>query len=324
MKKLILIILTLALSLSVFTACGEDDTKIRIGYMTGPTGMGMAELIHNNGGIEGNEKYSFNKYDNSSLALADIASGKIDMACIPTNDAANYFNQNGGITVLAVNTLSSLFILTDKNTEINSFGELEGKTVYTCKNGTPRMVLEALIEKLELKNVTVSYEIDGKEIATPKQLGEQLIAGNIDIALAPEPIITSSLLTIAKNQNSEIEYSVDLPISEIWASAFGTDLTMGCIVASASFVEAHKSRINSFLDEYKASIEFVGSNKNLDVSSEYIVECGVMAAPAAAKKALKNLEGSIAYMDGKDMKAALEAFYLALKIEGPVGEFYYD
>lgn len=323
MKKILSFVLMLSITLLIFASCAQDNTKIRIGYMSGPTGMGMAELIHSNGGVEGNEKYSFDKYDNSSLALADIASGKIDLACLPTNDAANYYNKNGGITVLAVNTLSSLFILTDKNTTISSFEELEGKTVYTCKNGTPRMVLEAFINKLELKNVTVSYELDGKDIGTPKQLGEQLVAGNIDIALVPEPIITSSLLTIAKNGNSDIEYSVDLPISNVWSEAYGTDLTMGCIVSSTEFAEAHKGRINAFLDEYKSSIDFIANSQNLDNSAEYIVECGVMAAPAAAKKALSNLSGAIAFMDGKEMKAALTEFYLALNIQNPDDEFYY-
>ena len=38
-----------------------DDTVIKIGYMQGPTGMGMAKLIHDNGGIQGNEKYQFVK-----------------------------------------------------------------------------------------------------------------------------------------------------------------------------------------------------------------------------------------------------------------------
>jgi len=325
MKKIITLILILALASLALISCGEDPAVIRIGYMTGPTGMGMAELIHNNGGIEGNEKYSFTKYDNTSLAMADIAAGKIDMVCVPTNDAATYYNNTSkDITVLAINTLSSLFVLTDANNEIKSFSDLEGKTVYTCKNGTPRIILEALIEKAGLENVTVSYMVDNKEIGTPKQLGEQLVAGNIDIAVVPEPIITSSLLTINKNNNPDISYTVDLPLSGVWAENFGAELTMGCIIASDSFVDAHPKLTKSFLEEYKSSINFVGNKANIDSAAEYVVEAGVMAAAPAAKKALGNLGNAISYMDGQNMKTALEAFYGAIGLALPDDEFYFN
>ena len=70
MKKIIALFLLITTLFSL-SACscfqGNDKNpperiKIRIGYMAGPTGMGMAKLISDNGGLEnGNEKYSFTK-----------------------------------------------------------------------------------------------------------------------------------------------------------------------------------------------------------------------------------------------------------------------
>ena len=175
MKKLISLLLLLAISIiSIFSlaSCEKDDTQLRIGYMAGPTGMGMAKLIHDNGGLEtGNEKYSFNKYTDTKLAKADLTAGNVDAICLPTNEAAEYFNSvDKDISVLAINTLGSLFLLTDKNNKIESFEELNGKTIYTCKNGTPRMVLEYLVEASGV-DAEVSYTYDGKEIPTPAALG---------------------------------------------------------------------------------------------------------------------------------------------------------
>ena len=50
-----------------------------------------------------------------------------------------------------------------------------------------------------------------------------------------------------------------------------------------------------------------------------------MAATPAAKNALTNLSGSIVYIDGKDMKVALEAFYKAIGISSAKNNsFYYE
>ena len=329
MKKIITLLLLISVSIFCLSACSSnepDKTQIKIGYMAGPTGMGMAKLVNDNGGLEnGNEKYSFTKYTDTKLATADLTAGKVDIICLPTNEAANYYSKPDGkdITVLAINTLGSLYLVTDKNTTITNFSELEGKTVYTCKNGTPKPILEYLLKTAGV-NATVSHTIDNKEILTPNQLGEMLIAGKLDLAVVPEPIVTSSILKIKSNGDTSIEYSVDLNLNDVWNSECENALTMGCIVANKSFVNEHKSLISSFLNEYKASIEFVNDSENLETAADYIVKTGVMQAAPAAKSALKNLNGSIAYIDGQKMKQALKDFYSAIGITSPEDAFYYE
>ena len=326
MKKLVALILFLSLiSVSLFSCGTTDDTQMRLGYMAGPTGMGMAKLIHDNGGAaSGNEKYSFEKYTDTKLAQAALTAGLIDAICVPTNEAAQYYiAEDQNTVVLAINTLSTLFVLTDKNTTVNSFDDLNGKTVYTCKNGTPKIILESLIAISGL-DIIVSTTVDGKEIASPAQLGEQVVAGKIEIAVVPEPIVTSSLLAIAKNGNKDIEYSVDLNLGDVWQTKAGGALAMGCIVASADFVSNHPSIVKAFLVEYKASIEFINNQDNLDLAAEYVVEAGVMQAVPVAKTAIKNLNGAIVYIDGKDMKNTLTGFYNAIGQALPDNGFYYE
>ena len=81
--------------------------------------------------------------------------------------------------------------------------------------------------------------------------------------------------------------------------------------------------MNSFLEEYEASVSYIGDTKNLENASNYVAECKIMDAAPAAKKALANLNGAISYLDGKEMKTALEAFYTALGMALPADEFYY-
>jgi hypothetical protein len=55
-----------------------------------------------------------------------------------------------------------------------------------------------------------------------------------------------------------------------------------------------------------------------------IVDSKVLPALPVAKSALRNLYGSIVYMDGEEMKAALEEFYEAINCHCPAEEFFYE
>ena len=336
MKKNIALLLILSLIVSsaiTLVSCSntKSNKQLKIAYLNGPTGMGMAKLINDNGGKAGNEKYSF-EATTAELVGAGVVSGTFDIACMPTNTAATLYNQSGDIVILAVNCLNSIYVVTDKNTTISSFADLEGKTIYTCKGGTPAPILNTLLEAYSIK-ATISYEFNGQIIAKPENLSAVLTAaeGAPAIVVAPEPIITSASLALKKDETNDNEYSVDIDLGAVWKDKFDTDITMGCIVASKSAVEKKKDAINDFLKEYAESIKFIGTATNLETSAQYIVDAGIMAATPAAKTALSNLNkgGYIAYLDGDDMRTALEKVYSAfgMNLIGgklPDDGFYYE
>ncbi len=322
MKKILATLITITLVFGVVLSlgsCTPQSTKLRVGYMSGPTGMGMAKLISDNGGAElGNDKYEFSKYADTAAALADLTKGAVDIVCLPTNEAANNYNKTyGNLTVLNVNTLGSVYLITDEANSVSSFAELENKTIYTCLKGTPKIILTALLEAAGV-NATVSTEFDGTTINTPSDLQTTLASKDgIGIAVAPEPIV--SAVTSAKPA-----YSVKLNLGEVWDDNFDTPLAMGCAVSTKEFVESNEDAVNDFLTEYKASIEYVNDRDNLDTSAQLIVDAGVIPKLQLAKKALGNLIGSIAYIDGEDMKEALVGFYEAIGLTLPDDEFYYE
>lgn len=323
MKKILATLLILTLTLLSFVACSDNDepdnTTIRVGYMAGPTGMGMAKLMHDNAE---SEKYTFTSYQNTKLATADLLAGNVDVICLPTDEAANYYNTtDSNSTVLAINTLNTLFLVTDENTTINSFADLEGKTIYTCSNGTPADVLGFLLSEAGI-NATIATSVGETNIVTPKDLGTQIVAGSVSIALAPEPIVTSSMLQ--RKQQSKPEYSIDLNMNDVWNEECDTELTMGCIVANKKFTTDHKELINEFLSEYEASIEFISNPENLDTAANYVVESEILGAIPAAKSALQNLGSAISYIDGEQMQSALENFYRVIGISLPKDAFYYE
>ena len=319
MKKLIALIFTISLLLSLF-ACtpNESTTKINVGYLAGPTGMGMAKLIHDNGGVDGNDKYSFTKFAGEApvqLARAALANKTADVVCLPTDNAATFAAQDSSLIVLSVNTLGSVYLIA--KTDIDSIENLEGKTIHTCISGTPKKIIEYILEESGV-NATVSTEYNGNALPSPDSLKTVLADSGctIEFAVAPEPIVTQ----VTSQNNS---YKVELNLNTVWNGLSDTALTMGCIVSTKEFVKNNKKAVDDFLNEYKASIEFVNAQENVDAAAEYIVEAGVMGQVGPAKKALNNLRGSIAYLDGADMKAALIGFYNAIGVALPDEGFYY-
>lgn len=325
MKKLISALLIFVLSLLTLTACfndGDKAEKVRIGYMSGPTGMGMAKLIHDNGGVDGNEKYSFFSYTDTSLAKADLTKGDVDVICLPTNEALAYYNaseKNKELRILAINCLNSLYLISDGTHSAASLKDLEGQTVYTCQNGTPKIILEYIIASLGL-DIEVSYTIDDKIMEKPVDVRTQVIAGNLPFAVIPEPIVTAATL-----QNKD--YSVDIDLADEWAkipALSDTPVTMGCIVTTQRFIDENPELLDSFLTEYEASVSYIGKTENLENAANFVAEAKIMEAAPAAKKAIANLGDAISYIDGAEMKSALEAFYTAIGMKLPSDEFYYE
>ena len=256
MKKLLSLLLIITLFTLSLASCGlitkkqEDTARIKIAYMNGPTGMGIAKLISDNGGVNGNEKYEFIKYNDAALATADLISGKIDMACLPTNTAATIYNKSQNTTVLAINCLNSLYLMTKTGVQITSLSELEGKTIYTIQNGTPAAILKHLLEKNGI-NATVATSVgegtEKKDIVTPQDLLAQLVAGTPDIALVPEPVATAAPIKI-KSSGAGFNYSVALNLTSLWSEISDSPIAMGCIVANNEIVKERKSDIDAFLE----------------------------------------------------------------------------
>ena len=317
MKKAISILLIAVLTLFCLVACAPaETTTLNVGYMTGPTGMGMAKLISDNGGLEGNEKYTFTSFDDTKMAMTKLINGEVDVICYPTNDAANFVNTNEtDITVLAINTLGTLFLVNNSNHTINSIDDLNGKTIYTCKNGTPRLILEKIISEYGV-DATVSYTVNETEMATPKDLAGQIIKGNVDIAVAPEPIV-SNVLT------KKADFHISLNMAELWENKFGSKLPMGCILAKKDFVKNNASTIKAFLNEYKESIDYISDPVNLASASQMITDAKIVSPIEVSSSALGNLRSSITFISGSEMKTVLQAFYNIIGIASPDNEFYY-
>ena len=90
-----------------------DNTVIRLKALTGPTGMGLATLLHNNKEGSGNKQ----TYEAELVSSPDQITGPIignlcDIAAVPVNLAATLYQKTDGkIQVICANTLGVLYMV---------------------------------------------------------------------------------------------------------------------------------------------------------------------------------------------------------------------
>ncbi len=310
--KLLSLLMALLLTLAVFTACQNgtgtssgdgstddqsntpDDYVLRIGTLKGPTGMGMAKLIHDNNTTKTKEINLYGAPEDLSAALIN---GSLDVAAVPVNLAAVINKKTqGAYLVAAINTLGVLYIVENGN-ELTSLSDLQGKTLYaTGQASTPEYMLNYILEKNGLKDkVTVEWKTEHSELAT------LVASGEVQYAMLPEPHVTTTL-----SKNSSLRAAINL--TSEWDTVSEGDAVQGCLVVSKKVIDEHKGVLDAFLNEYKASVDFV--NQNVSEAATMIAEIGIVGAAAVAEKAIPRC--NIVYIDGDEMVSSLTDFYTVL------------
>ena len=331
MKKILSLLMVAILAFS-FAACANTpdkdvssaptpapqyaDTNILV--LSGPTGIGAANLKDKADKGETDAKYNISIVAEPSEVVAKISKGETDIAAIATNLASNIYNKtNGGVTVLAVNTLGVLNVITPANVEITSLADLKGKKVYTTGQGSnPEYIINHLLEKNGIKNdVTLEFKAEGSELLSVWATDPTAII------IAPQPVATS--LTV---QNAGAKIAIDL--TDEWEKV-NTDsaLMMGCVVVRNEFLKENKATVDKFLEEYKASI--TKANEDIDTTAALCETYGIVPKAAIAKKAIPNC--NLCFINGKEMKTKLSGYLSVLfnanntSVGGklPADDFYY-
>ena len=320
MKRILSLVMSLLLLFSL-TAMAESADKpvVRLAAMTGPTAMGLVKLLD-----DAENGLSANTYDFLLAGAADeispnLIQGKIDIASIPVNLAAILSGKtNGGITLLAVNTLGVIYIVEKGGESIQSLADLKGKTIYaTGRGSTPEYNLTYLLKQAGLtlgEDVTVEWKSEPTEVVA--LMAQQEAA----VAMLPQPFVT-----VAQNQVEGLRIALNL--TEEW-DKLGLDsrmITSG-IVVRTQFLQENPQAVENFLKEFAVSAQY--ANEHVPEIAALIGELGIVKAPIA-EKALPYC--NIVCLTGAEMQEALSAYLQVLyelnpaSVGGalPADSFYY-
>ena len=302
---------------------------VHLGLLSGPTGMGAAKMLADNdeayaqveaGTYEGGTLLRYEVTLGSDPAndiVPRLTNGELDIAAIPTNLAATLYNRtDGGIKLLALNTLGVLHILENGDT-VDSLADLEGRTLYATGQGSnPEYVLNYL---LEANGLDPAADVDIQWLAS-EELTARMASGDIDLCMLPVPAATTVMM-----QNSDVRDAIDLNDAWTESGAQGT-FTMGCLVARTEWLEDNSELVPGILEEYAASIDY--ANSNPEEAAALIEQYGIVPKAAVAQAAIP--QANMVCVTGEDMKGIADYYQVLFDADPtsiggaiPGEDFYY-
>ena len=327
MKKLLSLLCVLSLSAALLAGCSTagdagtsetpgssstpsdvtemaDPIDVNVMALKGPTAMGMVEFMNEaDSGTITDNNYHFNITAATDEVSAALAQGTTDIATVPANLASVlYNNTEGGVQVLAINTLGVLYIVESGDT-VHSVEDLRGKTIYASgKGNTPEAALNYVLTQNGIDpsaDVTIEWKSEQAECLSA------LMAEENAIAMLPQPFVTT-----AQAQSESLRVALDL--TEEWDalqadSETPSTLVTGVVVARTTFVEEHPEVVSAFLDHYQDSVEYV--NANVEDAAQLVGQYDIVTAEVA-QKAIP--ECNIVFIEGAEMKEKLSGYLSVL------------
>ena len=281
----------------------EPDASMPVHVMTlnGTTGFGLAGLIAESNAGNTAQNYSFTVETDASNVTAALVNGSCDIAALPTNAASALYNKTeGGVQVLALNTRGVLYVLSDGTVPVESFADLNGQTVYVPAQN-PSFIFGFLCSAND-----ISVSIDNT-YAQPAELNAAVAAGQVHLAVLPEPMVT-----VACSQNNDLQIVLDL--TEEWDRvAEPGSLVQGCVVVRRDFAEKNPDAVKAFLADYEASVKLL--SEDTQAAAEKIEAAGIFNKAAVAAKAIPNC--NVCFVTGEDMQRELGAFLEIMSEKAP-------
>ncbi|MGE5473595.1 MAG: ABC transporter substrate-binding protein [Ignavibacteriales bacterium] len=264
MKRIITLLSVILLICSLMLGCQkvqnplnpnnvEKKQVINIAGLQGPTSMGMIKMIEEKPSLGANVDSNYEIAKTPDILVSKLISKEFDIATVPTNLAVKLYNKGIDYKLAAMNTWGVLYIVGSEE-GIKQWKDLKGKTINSVGKGTtPDIAIRYLLDKNGLnpdKDVTVDYTIAQVELA------QAVIAGKIKLAILPEPFVT---MVMTKNPKVKIIFD----IQKEWDKASKTtgEFAQTCLLVKGDLAKNNPAVVNTFLEEYKKSTEWVNANK---------------------------------------------------------------
>ena len=320
MKKITALLCILAMLTVMFAVTASAEDSVHLGAMTGPTGMGMVKVFRDADNSESRNPYTYSIMGAADELTPLVLQGELDIVSVPANLASTLYNKTeGGVRVLAVNVLGVLYIGEFNTEELNSVADLKGKTIYaTGKGSTPEYFLRYILTQNGIdpdNDVTIEWKSEPSEVVA------LLNAEQKGIAMLPQPYVTAAATQLGEG------FRVAISLSDEWAALDnGTLCTTAVVMARTAFVEENPQAVETFLEEFAASAQWV--NENVADAAALCGEYEIIKAPIA-QKAIPNC--NIVCITGSEMKDALSGCLQVIfdqnpKAVGgqlPADDFYY-
>lgn len=195
------------------TTSDEREVKTKVAALYGPTGMGLAKLKKDRA-----YGYEVEYYSDPQEIVPMLVQGTVDIAALPINLAANLYKKTeGGIQILAVNTLGILHVIQKGEKTVKSIADLKGRTIYTSGEGTTaQYTLEYVLRE---NGIEPGKDVELKYMSTHGELATKAASGEINLCILPEPFASK----VIASTNPKIKQSNISDLLSSYADAMSSE-----------------------------------------------------------------------------------------------------
>lgn len=232
--------------------CVDKQKKVSVIVPTGTPSLGVANAISDTTLVNANI------VSGSDGLVAAFTNANYDIVVAPVNLGVKFYNTVENFEYVLYETIvwGNYFIASTEEIVINSFEELDGKTLLVFgKNSTPDVVVRTLIAHYDI-NVTLEYVDD---VSTANAY---LKTGKADIIVSAEPSLT-------KFSSGAIYNTYDL--QQAWAEVTGSySFPQAGIFVKKSLKDDQD--VKNVLNKMIESVEMASSKPNLLVTKAVSVD----------------------------------------------------
>ena len=228
----------------------------------------------------------------SASAAEKLRNGEADVAVVSLEDAAKLASE-GGVKILAVNSVTKISLLENGNT-IKNINDLSGKTVY-CD-----VAVQAVVKAIFADNGVSSNFV----FSTVEEIEAKMESGEASLCVFAEPDATR---IAAENEG----FAKKADLTAGWTKDYVP--VKSCIVADASYAEANPEKIKEFLDHAEMGINYIAGEAGYSSIALELANGGYVASAELTRDMIAAC-GSV-YLDGEEMQTAIAGYcdFLAKK-----------
>ncbi|MFQ3619571.1 MAG: ABC transporter substrate-binding protein [Spirochaetales bacterium] len=295
-KRLVLFFLSLNLLGVTLSSIFAQPEVVKIAALRGPTGLGMVKLFQDKPLLKGTVKTEYFSYPSPDVLLPRLLNGEVQIAALPTNVAVNLYNRKIPYVLAAVIGNGVLYgVSTDPAlTQLEKVERLQN----VGKGSTPEFILRHILQSRGLEEkVRVEYRF------APMELAQVLIAGRESTGILPEPFVTKVL-------RARKDARIISDLQEEWKTLYPETPTypMSVLVVHSNFLHSSLPLVETFLDLYKQSQDWVKNNP--EAAGEIASKLSFGLDREDAKDAIPRC--NLTFVTAREARSSLEKFLKVL------------
>lgn len=295
-----------------------ESIEVSLVVPTGVPAISVAALANRGEPLLAGYQTSIDVVTSPDVMGSRLISGDADVAIVPTNLAVSLHNRDVDVRLAGVAVWGILYLVARE--PIDDWQDLTGRELGMFGRGlTPDIVFRHIARA---RGLNPESDLTLRYVNATTELAPAFIAGEIDISMMPEPMLTRVL------QRSD-DAVVAFNMQEEWAEVTGTGrgFPQAALVFSGVFADEHPAYAAAFVRAFAESVEQATSDPatTAEQAAELIPDLPAPVIEAAMPRA--NLE----FVDAVGARPALET-YVNILVESdvravggalPGDEFYY-